>query len=513
MSAEKYSIIDDARSFEERYSSYTEAYREFRMNIAENDFHDDYPETAEMTLAITSGLRYHYIRNYRLLTADQTVQLIETFAKRCAKLEDYKDTLNQYLYGSESMIKHTHWLSNDTNLAFDEWILLCYAYGLITLTNDTQRYICMDFVNRNRWVKRNTIQLKLLDKDIKRRSELQQKLIDMGKLVNDIDKFNHIYKYVYVPTIDLQTGIQSYKYVIDSYYDGHVDERLGTDTIYEWILNDDINRFQQWYNDGGLREYDNAPHGKNKNLEYRKDIAAHILASNAAKIIRFIIMNNISEFIGSDDGRWSLMDPWIQPVNDPECFRLLQVRFMKEHERIVRGSIDNDNDIMDYTYRYIKQEIAEAIYNEISEILTRIYGTDNISHRLHVAIEMAKFGHIGPIESLDWETITKTLSDKDNYENNEYVILKLARLMESRHALLSKHNDCLPFGMNPSTAVYLHDLFSENGLVKIALREPFLFGCSCNTLGIKVNSENQIIMAEYDEDWEYTANMFDDLCM
>ena len=67
--------------------------------------------------------------------------------------------------------------------------------------------------------------------------------------------------------------------------------------------------------------------------------------------------------------------------------------------------------------------------------------------------------------------------------------------------------------MNPSTAVYLHDLFSENGLVKIALRKPFLFGCSCDTLGIKVNSENQIIMAEYDEDWEYTANMFDDLCM
>ena len=46
----------------EKYATYIDAYREFRMNISENDFHDDYPETAEMTLAICSGLRYHYIR-------------------------------------------------------------------------------------------------------------------------------------------------------------------------------------------------------------------------------------------------------------------------------------------------------------------------------------------------------------------------------------------------------------------------------------------------------------------
>ena len=68
------------------------------MNISENDFHDDYPETAEMTLAICSGLRYHYIRNYRSLTADQSIQLIETFAKRSAKLEDYRGSC-VYCYG------------------------------------------------------------------------------------------------------------------------------------------------------------------------------------------------------------------------------------------------------------------------------------------------------------------------------------------------------------------------------------------------------------------------------
>ena len=178
----------------EKYTSYADAFREFRMNIAENDFHDDYPETAEMTLAICSGLRYHYIRNYRSLSANQSIQLIETFAKRCAKLEDYNDILDEYIYGkSESMIMHAHWF-DETNPDFDEWILLCYAYGLIALTPGWQRNICMNIANRNRWVKRNTIQLKLLDRDIKRRNELQQKLIDMGKLVNDIDKFNHIYK-------------------------------------------------------------------------------------------------------------------------------------------------------------------------------------------------------------------------------------------------------------------------------------------------------------------------------
>ena len=53
--------------------------------------------------------------------------------------------------------------------------------------------------------------------------------------------FNHIYKYSNVLSIDLQTGEQTYKYIVDSYYDGHVDEKLGTDTIYEWILNDKTN--------------------------------------------------------------------------------------------------------------------------------------------------------------------------------------------------------------------------------------------------------------------------------
>ncbi len=454
----------------EKYSTYTEAYREFRMNVAENDFHDDYPETAEMTLAIASGLRYHYIREYRSMSADQSVQLIETFAKRYAKLNDYKDVLNEDLYSPMSMITHTHWF-DESNPDFNEWLLLCYAYGLITFTYERQRNICMNLANRNRWVKRNTIQLKLLDKDIKRRNELQQKLIDMGKLINKIDEFNHIYKYINIPSIDLKTGEQSYKYVIDTYYDGHVDERLGTDTIYEWILKDNINRFQQWYNDGGLREYNNVPRGKDKNLEYRKTIAAHILTSNAVKIIRFIIMNDIHEFLGDIDGEYGLIDPWRHPVNDPECFRLLQEHFMKHHESIIAEIVDSES--IDYliasrVYRYIRPEIAEAIYHEITEISSRLYGTDDIHLRLYVSIEMAKFGHIGPIELLDWDAVRKTLSDENSYtRKNKYVMAKVAQLIRPRYPLITEHRDCLPFGMNPSTAVYIHNLFSENGLDEI----------------------------------------------
>lgn len=455
----------------EKYATYIDAFREFRMNLSENAFHDDYPETAEMTLAITSGLRYHYIREYRSMSADQTVQLIETFAKRCAKLEDYKDILNEDLYSPNSMITHSHWL-DDLRPGFDEWLLLCYAYGLIALTHEQQRNIYMNMAHRNTWVKRNTIQLKLIDRDIKRRNELQQKLIDMGKLVNNIDEFNHIYKYVNVPSIDLKTREQSYKYIIDSYYDGHVDERLGMDTIYEWILKDDINRFQQWYNDGGLREYDNAQRGKDKNLEYRENIAAHILASNAVKIIRFIIMNNLHEFLDKIDEKWALMDPWRYPVNDAECFRLLQERFTKEHESSISRFVDSEyykkHSMVGYVYRYIRPEIAEAIYHEIMEISMRLYGTDDIYLRLYVVIEMAKFGHIGPIESLDWEAVTKTLSDENSYTlKNRHIVPKLAHLIRPRYPLITDYFNCLPFGMNPSTAVYIHNLFSENGLDRI----------------------------------------------
>ena len=466
----------------EKYTSYIDAYREFRINMEENDFHDDYPETAEMTLAICSGLRYHYIRDYRSLTADQSIQLIETFAKRCAKLEDYRHTLNECLYSPESMIMHEHWFDN-MDPVFNEWLLLCHAYGLITLKYERQRNIYMTFAYRNTWLKRNTIRLKAIDKDIKRRSELQQKLSDMGKLVNKLDEFNHIYKFTNIPSIDIKTGERSYKYVIDSYYDGHVDERLGTDTIYEWILNDDVNRFQQWYNDGELREYDNVQRGKYKNLKYREDIADHILASNAVKIIRFIIMNDIHEFLDDIDGGWASMDPWRKPVNDLECFRLLQERFKEEHNDVIAEFVNSES--VDYlivsrVYRHIRPEIAEAIYQEISEISVRLCGTVDIYLCLYVAVEMAKFGHIGPIESLDWEAVTKTLSDINSYTvKNKYVTAKVAQLIRPRYDLISLHRDCLAFGMNPSTAVYIHNLFSENGLDRIdsigtGLRKQFL---------------------------------------
>ena len=201
------------------------------------------------------------------------------------------------------------------------------------------------------------------------------------------------------------------------------------------------------------------------------------------KIIRFIIMNNSHEFLDRIDGRWALMDPWRYPVNDAECFRLLQERFTKEHEDFITGFVNSESlkrFMVSRVYRFIKPEIAEAIYHEIMEISMRLYGTDDIYLRLYVAIEMAKFGHIGPIESLDWDAVTKTLSDENSYTlKNRYVTPKLAQLIRPRYTLISSHRNDLSFGMNPSTAVYIHNLFSENGLDRIdtigtGLRKQFL---------------------------------------
>jgi hypothetical protein len=318
----------------------------------------------------------------------------------------------------------------------------------------------------------------MLDKDIKLRMELQQKLSEKGKLINRIDEFNHLFKFISIPSIDMKTGHESYKHVIDTYYDGHVDERLGTDTIYEWILNDDHERFRQWYIEGGLQRYRNRPNGDDMSLIYREDIAAHILESNAVKIIRFIIMNDIHEFLDEIDGMWALMDPWRYPVNDAECFRILQERFMESHELVVEYFIHNSFDsygMPENVYRYIRPEIAEAIYHEITEISRRLHVKENVYLQLSVAIKMAKFGHIGPIESLDWEVVRKALSDENNYTlKNRYVIPKVAQLIRPRYALISSHSECLPFGMNPSTAVYIHNLFSENGLVRTTLPEQLL---------------------------------------
>ena len=490
----------------EKYSSYTDAFREFRMNISENDFHDDYPETPEMTLAIASGLRYHYIREYRSMSADQSIQLIETFAKRCAKLEQYTHKLNECLYSPEYVITHEHW-SDSSNPGFNEWLLLCYAYGLITLTYEQQRNICWGLAYRNAWVKRNTIQLKAIDKDIKRRIEIQQKLNDMGKLVNDISEFNRIYKHTNIPSIDLRTGIRSCKYIIDFCYDGHIDERLGTDTIYEWILNDDVDRFQQWYNDRGLHEYNNVPRGKDKNIKYRKNIAAHILASKAIKIIRYIIMNHIPEFLDEIHGMWALMDPWRYPVNDPECFRILQERFRLIHEQTVRLYLENDMSntgvLPEHVYRFIKPEIAMAIFNEMIEIFTQLTGESNICFSLFVAISFAKYGHIEPVESLDWNDISKRLSIVNGYTYKQsFYPQEWIPLFWSRDAILSDGPYNMPFGMNPATAVYLHDLFAENDAIKIQLDKQLIDSIkdTVNDYHLYIPEDGYITMAGFEEE-------------
>ena len=456
----------------EKYATYTDAFREFRMNIAENDFHDNYPETAEMTLAICSGLRYHYMRNYRSLTPEQSIQLIETFSKRCVKLKDYKNMIDRYTYTPRRMIMNKHWL-DDKGTGFNEWLLLCYMYGLIDPTHERKVEIQWSFAYMNTWAKRNTIQLKLLDRDIRRRIEIQQKLSDSDKLVNRIDEFNHLFKYLHIPSVDLTTGDISYKYVIDSYYDEQVDEKLGTDTVYEWILNDDVNRFQQWYVNGGLNIYSNSPRSKDKTIEFRMSIATHILSSNAVKITRYIIMNRIPEFLNEIHGMWALMDPWRYPVNDPECFRLLQECFKEKHKKAIslylNNNATNTGVLPEYVYRFIKPEIAMAIFNEMVDIYTQLTGESNTCFGIFVAISIAKYGHIEPVESLDWEAITRTLSDKSSYtlKHRYYISTGVCRLIQPRCNLINNHHDCLPFGMNPSTAVYIHDLFAENGLVRI----------------------------------------------
>ena len=488
----------------EKYSSYTEAFKGFRTNIAENDFHDDYPETAEMTLAITSGLRYHYMHNYRSLTTDQSIQLIEMFAKRCAKLKGYKHVIDRYTYGSQRrMIIHKHW-ADDKGTGFYEWLLLCYLYGLIDLTYERKREIQWQFAYMNTWVKRNTIQLKMLDKDIKRRIEIQQKLSNSGKLVNRIDEFNHLFKFLHIPSIDIKWGDLAYKCIIDSYYDGQVDERLGMDTLYEWILNDDVDSFRQWYASGYLNTYSKKPRGNDKTFEFRANIASHILSSNAIKIIRFIIMNDIREFLNK---RCALMDPWIQPVNDPECFRLLQEYFREEHKKDISIYLNNDtmhtSVLPENVYRFIKPEIATAMFNEIVDIFTQLTGESNICFCLFIALSIAKYGHIEPVESLDWDDISKRLCTVKEYTyNNSFNPREWLLLFLSRNMILSDGSDSMPFGMNPATAVYLHDTFAEHNFTRMQLDERLIDNLEDTISGsrLDVRKDGHITLAEFEEE-------------
>lgn len=482
------------------YESYIEAFRDFHLNIAEGDFHDDYPETAEMTLAICSGLKYHYFYNYRKLTIDQTVQLIRAFSKRCAQLENYKDVLSRQYSLSRLLIMGRHGYDGN-DLPFTEWLLLCHMCGLIDLDSEKIRIIQQTFAYLNTHAMRTCITLKMLDNDIVRRKALQSRLAESGMLVNRIDHFNVLYRFE--RKIVREKGFDVYDPVVDTYYTGHVNERLGTDTIYEWILNDDVDRFHQWYNDRGLYCYDNQLRGVEKRINFRFQVAEHILASNAKNIIRFIVLNNIHEFLDNIDGMHALMDPWRYPVNDPECFRLLQEHFHEQHKRSVQRYIDDDLSrycLPDRVYRYIAPEIANAIFTEINELYYSIYANDNICMQVNIAVHMAKYGHVIPIESIDLVSLSERLIDKDNYTDIEAsCIVGWKRLFFSRIQLLTGRYDDCPFGMNPATAVYLHDLLSANGLTRIQLRGE-LIELLDGLPYYEISKDNRLTMAEFEEE-------------
>ena len=482
------------------HGSYIEAFRDFRMNIAEGDFRDDYPETAEMTLAICSGLKYHYLHNYRKLTIDQTVQLIRLFSKRCERLDNYRNVLSDDYNSSSSLISsHHNYDGND--LSFAEWLLLCHMCGLISADAEFIHIIRTTLAHENAYTNRTVVQLKILDNDIVRRKELQQRLAKSGMLVNRIDRFNVLYRFE--RKIIHEKGLEVYDTVIDTYYTGHVNERLGTDTIYEWILNDDADKFQQWYTDGGLHSYDNQLRGEEKRFNFGSQVAKHILASNAKNIIRFILLNNIHAFLDSISGIYALMDPWKYPVNDPECFRLLQEHFHEQHKRIVQRFINDDFSpywFSDYVYRHITPDIAYAIFTEINELYYSLYNDDNMCMQVSIAVQMAKYGHVIPIESIDLVSLSARLSNKDNYtEEESKCIMRWKRLFFSRQTLLNGACDNCPFGMNPSTAVYLHDLLSENGLIRIQLQDHIVELIEFDHR-YELTNDNRLTMAEFEEE-------------
>lgn len=430
----------------------------------------------EINDIVISSVKHYFINNFRSLSPKKTHNLFELFRRHYnTMIEDYPykaSELKEYL-----LEKH---YSTDA-IGYINWILQLYMRKIIALSEERkvclERELADEFIS----VRRNVIQIKLLDRDITYRQNCYAYSLSLGQELNDISAFNKLLSFSPKPCADLLLK-RTFDYSVHPHrLTGKVDEIFGKNTIYEIIINDDVDAFREWlYIHDGLSAFMKAPSFLKQGSQYPInalcDLCYHIRTQCPINIIRCMIINKEDSILGpytGDDfyGIRRQLDPWEYAINNPEAYRLLSEYYRPYHVDLVK---ELSSSTMFDTYFFPRSwslphalpEIAERMFLDMHELYQTVHGSPlNIIHSLALGFLFTKYGHTGwmaHIDETELKDVLQTPEKQSVYCDFLEDIKDILIGIDEFSGYYSR-----PYGMNRTSALFLHDYLEDIEVRKI----------------------------------------------
>ena len=365
-------------------------------------------------------------------------------------------------------------------IGYINWILQLHMRKIITLSEERKEYLERELADEFISAKRNVIQIKLLDKDITYRQDCYTYSLSLGQELNDISAFNKLLSFSPKPCADLLLKRTSDFSVHPHRLTGKVDDIFGKNTIYEIIINDDVDAFRDWlYMHDGLSSFMKAPSFLKPNNYYHVnalcDLCYHIRAQCPINIIRCMIINKEDRILGpytGDDfyGIRRQLDPWEFAINNPEAYRLLSEYYHPYHVDLVKElasmALDTYFSTMSWALPYALPEIAERMFLDLHELYQTIHGSPlNSIHSLALGFLFTKYGHTGwmaHINEMELKEVLQTPEKQPAYSDF------LEDIRDTLIGIDEFSGYCpRPYGMNRTSMLFLHDYLEDIEVRKI----------------------------------------------
>lgn len=437
-----------------------------------------YETTKEINDIIISSIKHYFINNFRSLSPKKTHNLFELFRRHYnAMLEDYPSaSAKKKEYPLE---KH---FSTDT-VGYINWVLQLHMRKIVALSEEQivriERDLACEFVS----VKRNIIRIKLLDKDIAYRQDCYAYSLSLGHELNDISAFNKLLSFSKKPCVNLLPKLTSRYFVQPHQLTGKVDDIFGKNTIYEIIINDDVNAFMDWlFIRDGLSAFLKAPSFLKEDRRYPVnalcDLCYHIRTRCPINIIRYLIINKEERILGTypDDDFYYVrrqLDPWEYAVNNPEAYRLLSEYYRPYHIELVKElsttALDSYFSSMSWALPRALPEIAERMFLDLHELYQTIHSSPlNVIHSLAIGFMFTKYGHTGWIAYIDETELIDALQTPEKQPAHCLFLDDVKDTLMGIDVTARRFSQ--PYGMNQSSVLFLHDYLKDIGVRKMVTR-------------------------------------------